>query len=271
MMMVVNNEKVPRLLYKYYSRENIEYTIRENTIKWEIPCNENDPFEALADRWDEGSVRREIGNSQEKEAILNTMFKSREVQLKISHITSYVSFSERGDNMLMWSHYGDKYAGACLEFHTFSLEKYIDKVEHVEYAKEVGERRDPIPLPREGQDDTSPEYQNRVRKFLAHKAKEWEYEEEWRLMVPPMANIIKYTKVDDKWLLVSAIPKGVITRLIFGCNMPIPMRVALAKQIKINHRNCQFAEIVPDRQYYKLTLEPLEFDMIENPQNQTSN
>ena len=262
--MVINNEKVPRLLYKYYSPNNIEYTIKENTLKWEIPCNENDPFEALADRWDEDSVRREIGESREKEAILNAIFKSREAQLRISHITSYVSFSERCDNMLMWSHYGDKYAGACLEFHTFALERFIDKVERVEYAKEVGEGREPIPLPREGQDDTSPEYQNRVRKFLAHKAKEWEYEEEWRLMVPPMAKIIECRKAGDKWLLVSEIPAGAITRLIFGCSMPPPTRLSLAKQIKTKHRNCQFAVIVPDRNYYKLSIEPLDIDAIEN-------
>lgn len=261
--------EIPKSIYKYYSPNGIEKTILDNTIKWTVPCEENDPFEALASGWDEAVVKRAIENSQAKEDILNALFKNREIQARVSLITAFVSFAKREDNLLMWSHYGEKHTGACLEFDTYCLRKEIDELKKVDYAQAIGSKRKEVPLPLEDQDDTSPEYQERVRKFLSFKAKEWEYEEEWRFIVPPMASCIKPKVVDNKIILVSDIPQGAITKLIFGYNVPVSTRLAWAKQIRVKHRDCKFAEIVPKRTTYELDVVGLDMDVIENPSYQS--
>lgn len=261
----MENENVaPLKLYKYYSPSAVEKTIFDNTIRWTIPCEENDPFEGLASGWDEAVVKRAIENSQAKEDILNSLFKSREIQNRVSHITAFVSFAKRNDNLLMWSHYGEKHTGACIEFDTYYLRKEIDELKQVDYAKTIGAKRKEVPLPLEGQDDTTPEYQRRVREFLSFKAKEWEYEEEWRFIVPPMTSCIKPKVVGSKIILVSDIPQGAITKLIFGYNVPVSTRLGWAKQIRVNHKNCKFAEVVPKRTIYELDVVDLDIDGIEN-------
>lgn len=250
----------PRSLFKYYSPSGVLKTIRDNTFKWELPCDENDPFEALARGWDELAIGREIGSAPigDKDT-LDALFKSKRLQDKISHIVAFVSFAERGNNLLMWSHYAEKHTGACIEFDTAILET-IDCFAPVKYDEAEGGKRLRIPLPRNDRGDREPKYQEEVRKFLSHKANEWAYEEEWRWIVPPMADCITPILDDDKCLLVSTIPQDAIKQLIFGYNMPVSTRLALAKLIRKNHKSCTFAEIVPDQEKYLLSIEPLDID-----------
>lgn len=259
-------EKPPKSLFKYYAPSGIVDTIDRDTIKWELPCDENDPFEALACGWDEEVLAREIVSCQGLcEAFLNGLFKSQKIQEKISHVVAFVSFAERNNNILMWSHYADKYKGACIEFDTNIIEKTIDKLKRVDYAKDECEVREKIPLPHDSLGDFSDEYQNRVRRSLSYKAKEWAYEEEWRLIVPPMAKCMTSLRLDkeNRSILISRIPQGAIKTLIFGYNMPVSNRLALAKRILVNHPRCEFAEVVPDKDRFLLHVEPLDIKGIE--------
>ena len=255
----------PETLFKYYAPGIIEDTINGDTLKWEIPCDENDPFEALANGWDEEVVSQEIGKNPELDkALLDDLFKSRNLQDKISLVAAFVSFAKRGDNILMWAHYADKHKGACIAFDKAIIEKEIDVLEQVDYAKEEKAKRKKIPLPHNGQDDFSEEYQRQVRRFLSYKAKEWSYEEEWRLIIPPMAKCITPLKLGqgNSNILVSKIPKDSIRKLIFGYRMPVSKRLSLAKRIIVNHPNCKFAEIVPDKDRFELHIEPLDIGTV---------
>ena len=266
-----NDNKPPKTLFKYYSPSSIGDSIDRNTLKWELPCDENDPFEALAGGWDEEAISHEIGSGQvQDKAFLDALFKSRNLQNTISHVVAFVSFAEEGNNILMWSHYADKHKGACIEFETSVIEKEIDKLEHVEYAVEECGKRERIPLPHDSLGDFSAEFQHRVRRFLSHKAKEWAYEKEWRLIVPPMARCMFSLRLDNgnRSILVSRIPKGAIKKLIFGYNMPVSTRLALAKGILVNHPKCEFAEAVPDKDRFELHIEPLNIK-VDEPQNET--
>lgn len=253
----------PRSLFKYYSQRAFQSAITDNTFKWEIPCAENDLFEALAVGWDAKAIEREIGDaSTQDEVILDAVFNSARMQRMISHVAAFVSFSERGDNILMWAHYSEHNSGACIEFDTDVL-KEIDKLEPVTYEKQEGARRQRIPLAKDGHGDNSIEYQTVVRKFLAHKANQWAYEEEWRWIVPPMANPILPKIVDGKIIFVTEIPKNAIKRVIFGYNTSVETRLAWAKQIRVRHEKCCFAEAIPDKNLYKLSIVslPLDFEV----------
>lgn len=250
----------PKILFKYYSTVGIEKTLDTNTFKWELPCDENDPFEALAKGWDEDLIKKAVSDGDaEVVSHMDAFFKSREIQKSISHIVAYVSFSERPNNILMWSHYAEKHTGVCVEFDVAALGVIAKNLSRVNYVQKIGDERPRIPLG----DDLDERYQESVREFLSTKAKEWEYEKEWRSIVPPMANCIGVQKVDNgKFILVSPIPQGAIKKLIFGWKMPVATRLALAKRVKMRHPSCTFAEINPDRTKFQLSVDDLGIDEV---------
>lgn len=250
-------------LYKYYSLSGIESTIKDNTLKWSLLSEVNDPFEAIPAGWDKTSIKQCIPDYQVEDlAHIDALFDAEKVKELISQITSFVSFSECANKILMWAHYAEKFTGACLEFSTEIIQREIDCLERVTYAKPDEERKR-CPLPYDDRGDNNPEYQKRVREFLAFKASEWAYEEEWRLIVPPMAKIIRCKREGDKYILVSEIPQGAVTKLIFGYNMPTPTRLALAKQIRVKHPECKFARIVLDSKLFMLSVDDLDVDAVE--------
>jgi hypothetical protein len=87
-----------------------------------------------------------------------------------------ICFSEKPDDILMWSHYSDNHGGICLEF---TAEKGSDlanpQLNHkVDYLDEYPKlkiidfiREDPIVV---------------SKKAMWSKAKFWEYEQEWRMV-----------------------------------------------------------------------------------------
>jgi hypothetical protein len=81
-------------------------------------------------------------------------------------------FSERNDDLLMWSHYGGRYRGLCLEFDTTS--EGFQKLQPVRYV----DRPPPLSLRKmlvEGDYDA-------VADLFCTKAAAWAYEREWRAM-----------------------------------------------------------------------------------------
>jgi len=79
-------------------------------------------------------------------------------------------FSERNDDLLMWSHYGGRYRGLCLEFSTASEAfskirpvRYVDSIPSIELA--------PLLLG----NDFDP-----VSELFCIKSSAWSYEKEWR-------------------------------------------------------------------------------------------
>ena len=256
-------DKPGESLYKYYSLSGIESAIKDNTLKWSLLTEVNDPFEAIPAGWDKTAVKQCVPGCQDEDlARLDAIFDAKDVKESISQITSLVSFSESPKNILMWAHYAEKFTGACLEFNTEIIQREIDCLEQVRYAKAEEERKR-IPLPHDNLGDNNPEYQKRVREFLSFKANEWTYEKEWRLIVPPMVGIIKCKKDGDKCILVSDIPQGAVTKLIFGYNMSLSTRLALAKQIRVKHPECKFAHVELDPKKFKISIVDLDVDAVE--------
>ena len=80
-----------------------------------------------------------------------------------------------------------------------------------------------------------------------------------------MADFIVCTKGKGGYILVSDIPDGAITRMIFGRSVPVSTRIAWAKGIRRRHNKCLFAEAVPDDKKYELQIQELYMDVIEPP------
>jgi hypothetical protein len=81
-------------------------------------------------------------------------------------------FSEVNDELLMWSHYGGKYKGFCLEFDT--SHQPFEKAIKVKYSTEMP-HIDPTSLLLNDDFDT-------VMDLFSTKSMSWSYEREWRVM-----------------------------------------------------------------------------------------
>ncbi|QDU09060.1 DUF2971 domain-containing protein [Gimesia aquarii] len=88
-------------------------------------------------------------------------------------------FSAKNDNLLMWSHYADKYRGYCMEFST----KYepFSFAHHVKYTNEIPQ----ISMKEMSQVICNEKNENNnevLRRLFCIKSLSWEYEEEWRVI-----------------------------------------------------------------------------------------
>ena len=70
-------------------------------------------------------------------------------------------------------------------------------------------------------------------------------------------------KDGEKCILVSEIPQGAVTRLVFGYSMPPLTRLTLAKQIRVKHPDCKFAHAVLDPKRFKISIDDLDIDTKE--------
>jgi len=95
-------------------------------------------------------------------------------QVKMFLETKGVScFSERPDNLLMWSHYSDHHRGFCLEFRA-DLEPFSTKARQVKYSSHMPQfNLARILCDRDFED---------VLDLYCTKAQEWAYEREWRCL-----------------------------------------------------------------------------------------
>ncbi len=150
----------PHKIYKYepFTLQAVE-NLKSCTLYFGSPFDFNDPFDCAIDAQlapmsdDEVQAVREsflqdpsvpestkrgvakISVEALREQITrgakNAIDQQRDNFLKTRGVTC---FSECNANLLMWSHYGDKYTGFCLEFQTndepFSLLRKVEYVEH---------------------------------------------------------------------------------------------------------------------------------------------
>lgn len=176
----------PKRLYKYgsFKSEYWENTIFKGEIFLAMSRNFNDPFDCLPhfdiDKLFDSPKFRRIVLS--KKPFLNEpdFFKldrkiiKNELLQGLREDFRATCFSEVHDSLLMWGHYADCHKGFCIEYDTSALSKLKkSKFYPVLYHKE----RFDITT---GLINNSP---NVGLIALVGKAKEWEYEKEWRMIM----------------------------------------------------------------------------------------
>lgn len=207
----MNIENYPKIIYKYRNwivennekaTQNHQAALKENKLYLASPSGFNDPFdcripsnyllintpEKIEKYVDDGiekfkpdlialGIDIESARQSEKEELndIETLQQNREnfEFTKMDKHLGVLSMSARWDSILMWSHYGDFHKGYCIGFNEEKMRNsglfakgglviYSDKFPIINPLKEI----------------------NPVEKaFLQthYKAKDWEYEEEYRL------------------------------------------------------------------------------------------
>ena len=104
---------------------------------------------------------------------------SIELELLRGYEKGIVSFAERDDCPLMWSHYGDQHRGVCLGYSV--PEKSTANVHRVAYGGARLVKASDVGAMLDGDDEARSRVDAAV---MLRKAESWSYEREWRLVGP---------------------------------------------------------------------------------------
>jgi hypothetical protein len=237
-------------MYKYLPPERIDI-LEDNLICFNNPVNFNDPFEfstsinlnsfdkilfeklesinlleeftkqnpSLLDMLD--NISKEVITKQ-SESLLTQLYEHQKPnvldavnnQFKIFNsnfisATRVLSLSEDPKSILMWGHYAQSHAGFVIEFdqdHDFFKQKRTAKDEYG-FLRQVT-YQDELP-------DTDPLSQIHINHFLV-KSSCWNYEKEWRMLLPEFYSE-KKIQVNDKIFDLFYLPAAAIKTIILGC------------------------------------------------------
>lgn len=188
----------PECIYKYEScsLRNLR-NLKNQVVYFGAPSNFNDPYDCALDPRirvpedeDIDQLRKALLSTEdapekikaELEKIedddLRAILINRSQEILEKHAQQFLDqrgvacFSEINDDLLMWSHYADRYTGYCLGFNT----RYdpFGRLKRVEYADEMPEI-DAVSSMIEN------EFSQMLKLFLT-KSNSWAYEREWRCM-----------------------------------------------------------------------------------------
>ena len=248
-------------LYKYRSidEKNFDHSrhiFTNNEVYFSSPIEFNDPFDCQFGLSFQSSaedkrlyLERYLANSDfrlnrsEKAKWINAQMKGLghlESHLKDKAIESMrdtinnlgvYCLSRKSDDILMWSHYADCHRGYCLKFIDGSNLPFIAAAQEIEYSVTY-----PIVNPIMEDDVT------RLKKSLLHKAKHWEYEQEWR--------IIDYKNGPG----VKKFPSNILVGVIFGCRMAEDHRVLIKNWCQGRASKISFYEVRVSKRNYVLEV-----------------
>lgn len=246
--------KLPEIIYKYrnWKEDFHKNVLLKNELFLSYPKDFNDPFDCkiakkhhLLDTKEKieiyienlfekhrNTIQRENIDAEyyknkfrEKLKDLNTFQKEHE-EIEFSTMDDYLgvlSMSGRWDSILMWSHYADNHKGFCIGFNEFKLRnfKYFGAGGNVSYLENF-----PILDP----NDNSLNGMAKRFSQTHNKAKEWEYEKEYRL--------IQIFRPDQNQQRLVCFPDNFIEEIILGVNINEKdkkeiTQIALKKNIKI--------------------------------------
>lgn len=198
----------PKSLYKYepLSKQALE-NLKNQVIYFGSPTKFNDPyncaFAARVLRPSDDEIERiqkfyyskqdtppkicQTFKNMSKHELRKIFLKNGEIVLEIllanfRKIKGVSCFSETNTNLLMWSHYGEKGKGFCLEFDTADIP--FDKMKKVKY-KALMPKLNLAEIICDMNTDS-------IFGFYCTKAKDWAYEREWRCIHNQVGTAYRY-------------------------------------------------------------------------------
>ncbi len=232
-------------LYKYREYNTNSLSILINKKIWlATPDSFNDPFDCnikFKSEINSEAFRKYLKQTDRATGDLNRDYKTfleklEEFRNKDIKKFGVFSMSQINDNILMWSHYANQHEGFCIEFVRSSnnLLGDIEVTRPVDYHFNYPEVD---PLDSDGNIDHSI-----FRKMLFIKAKDWSYENEWRLTY-------------DEGNTEEQLPAN-ISSIIFGLRMPEEHKNDIRK-ILADQPNIRFQQATEEEYQFRLKISDL--------------
>jgi hypothetical protein len=216
------DQQKPKRIYKYesFSTQSLE-NLKNRALYFGSPARFNDPYDCSimpnfgvpeddeieeiligmmsreSDLQAVSAAARDLSKmSVEQKRVMFLGVAERLIASEVMNFNKGVTcFSEKNDNLLMWSHYGGRYKGFCLEFST-AVEPF-EKIRKVAYRNVLPEVN-LVQLLNQAVD--------LVETLFCIKAIDWSYEAEWRAFHMQAETAYYY-------------PEGCLTGVYFGPEM----------------------------------------------------
>lgn len=230
-------------LYKYCAYNTNSLAILINKRIWAAkPESFNDPFDCRI-KFTPPAINSDAFSNYLKRTGRSTGNRKSDYEIFIKGLQEFIekdiskfgvfSMSQINNNILMWSHYANQHKGFCIGFvrKNDNLLGDINKTQPVQYNCNYPEV---VPL------DESGNYNHSIfTKMLFTKAKNWEYEKEWRLV---------YDEGDKE----EPLPADIST-LIFGLKMPEEHKATI-RNILTGHLNIQYQQATEEEYQFRLKI-----------------
>lgn len=255
----------PHFIYKYLPLESTyiddhkrflrDYLV-ESRLWLSSPNLFNDPFDMKCRHVFEGKINDkkgyldnilklrtpDISKEQRKKIISNTLTSNQPISEALTGIYNnqidkigVCCFSENTKNILMWSHYGSSHKGISLQFHISKDLFIFTYAVAVDYSYEY-----PVINYLNGNLSIA------LTETLKRKSRDWEYEEERRLIHPTGAN--SYLQFNP----------SALTALILGCKLESDseeiIRLLLRERMQKNYPPLKIFRATQDNKEYKIRI-----------------
>jgi len=149
------------------------------------------------------------------------------------------STSRRNNNILMWTHYGNSHKGYCIGFDSYKLLNFLDSLGYKVGLFPVNyDNNYPTILPKIKKEEI---VQN-IFTQLTTKAKQWEYEKEYRYII-----------VENSSFPV-VIDREIFKNIIFGCEMNQDTEIELRERIQKDYPKMKIFKAVKVDDKFKLEI-----------------
>lgn len=243
--------------WEEYAREKYDALVRKNT-----GSGEPMPFHVFRSRI------KKHRSSQIEAALSRAPDYNATIAGRIDELMNksigVLSLSEHPDSLLMWPHYGDSHRGFVIAFDTsapfFHQETPPAHVnatheEIAQFAEEYGRLR----YIRYRDERPSAVVTEMSFDIIMTKGKSWEYEGEWRMLMPPDYADVKLPGDHDLPICLFSFPPSAVKTILLGCNADDDL---LASLLKLRARpETQHIVIMKgrvDEQQYRLHFEPVQ-------------
>jgi hypothetical protein len=184
---------------------------------------------------------------------------SRRIYDTVNENLGALCLTEEPVNLLMWAHYADQHKGAVIEFdaqHPFFNRRHGPN-DDFRYFRPVTytQQRPAVFL-----SDSDAIH------FFYFKSTEWEYEREWRLIVPLIdCSERKEPTLPSLPVCLFRVPPECVLSVIVGCRMPEQEKFDLVKVVRSNpaFRHVTFEQAEPDKQVFELLRRPIPPDALD--------
>ena len=145
-----------------------------------------------------------------------------------------LSLAATCENILLWSHYAASHTGICLKFDARSTTPFFGAAQKVSYKEKYPEI------------DVLADPYDQVEAFILTKAKDWEYEEEWRIVEPETGPGKKY------------FPDNLLSEVIFGAKINAKDREDVLRWLSSRKYSVQVSQAVLSSGTFSLKIIPYE-------------
>jgi hypothetical protein len=183
----------------------------------------------------------------------------KQIYKSVNENLGALCLTEKPENLLMWAHYAEHHRGAVIEFdenHEFFNRRVGPQDEFRHFRKVIyTDTRPGVFL-----NDSS------AVDFFYFKSKEWEYEEEWRLIVPLNDCSDRINNGTGLPICLFTVPPACITAVAVGVRMPEFRKLELTRELrtKAEFRHVRVEQVEIDPRMFALHRRIVDPDKIDH-------